>query len=62
MNKLWYLAPVVLPFPVLGFLRVFWFVAGATWTDPAVAAVFALTFGVAAGCFIIDTKQKAAAE
>ena len=39
------LLPFVMPFVLLGLFRVVWFVAGAAWTQPEVAAAFSLTIG-----------------
>jgi RsiW-degrading membrane proteinase PrsW (M82 family) len=39
------LIPFVLPFVVLGFLRLMFWLAGAPWTEPAVAAVCSVVIG-----------------
>lgn len=40
-----WLLPFVMPLVLLGFARVFWWVAGAAWTEPGGAAFLCLVVG-----------------
>lgn len=53
MRKLWFLAPFVMPVIVLEFFRLIWWMAGASWSNPSMAAVFSILIGAITGGFII---------
>ena len=44
-----FLLPFVMPFVVLGMLRILWWVAGSDWSDPGLAAVSSMVVGTMAG-------------
>lgn len=47
-----YLLPLIGPFVFLGLFRAVWFLAGAEWSDPALAAGASLWMGMPSGALL----------
>lgn len=52
------LLPFVGPFVVLGMARLAFFLAGAEWSEPEMAAVFSLIFGASLGVFVANVAYE----
>ena len=46
--------PIIAPFAAWAFLRLFWWFAGAEWSDPEAGAFFAVVLGFPFGLVVMD--------
>lgn len=56
-RKWHFAAPFFMPFVFLGMFRLVWWVAGASWDYPSLAALLSLTFGMIVGGMIIPIRE-----
>jgi len=48
-----YLIPLAMPFAIMAFFRVLWFVVGLDWYLDPLLASFAVILGFGGGCFVV---------